>query len=47
MCDKVLVDQAALKETSLFELANKCNINDPVAFVDCFIAYDGKVRNNE
>ena len=39
-------DEAALKETSLFELANKCNIDDPVSFVDCFIAYDGKVRDN-
>ena len=46
LCDKELVDEAALKETSLFELANKCNINDPVAFVDCFIANDEKVRNN-
>ena len=46
LCDKKLVDESALKETSLFELANKCKINDPVAFVDCFIAYDEKVRNN-
>ena len=46
LCDKKLVDEAALKETSLFELANKCGISDPVAFVDCFIASDGKVRNN-
>ena len=46
LCDKELVDKAALKETSLFELANKCNINDPVSFVDCFIASDEKVRNN-
>ena len=46
LCDKTLVDSAALKETSLFELANKCNIDDPVGFVDCFIASDERVRNN-
>lgn len=46
LCDKKLVDSAALKETSLFELANKCNIDNPVGFVDCFIASDEKVRNN-
>ena len=46
LCDKKLVDDSALKETSLFELANKCGINDPVAFVDCFISHDEKVRNN-
>ena len=46
LCDKDLVDNAALKETSLFELAIKCNIDNPVGFVDCFIASDEKVRNN-
>lgn len=46
LCDKKLVDSAALKETSLFELANKCNIDNPVGFVDCFITSDEKVRNN-
>ena len=46
LCDGKLVDEAALKETSLFDLANKCNIDDPVSFVDCFISYDEKVREN-
>ena len=46
LCDGKLVDEAALKETSLFDLANKCGIKDPVSFVDCFIANDEKVRNN-
>lgn len=46
LCDEKLVNKAALKETSLFDLANKCGINDPVKFVDCFINYDEKVRNN-
>ena len=46
LCDKQLVDEAALKETSLFELANKCDIDDAVGFVECFIASDEKVRNN-
>jgi len=46
LCNKKLVDEASLKETSLFELAQKCGIDDSVAFVDCFINYDEKVRSN-
>ena len=46
LCDRKIVDKAALKETSLFDLANKCKIDDPVSFVDCFISYDEKVREN-
>ena len=45
LCDRKLVDDAALKETSLFDLANKCHIDNPVGFVDCFINYDEKIRN--
>ena len=46
LCDSNLVKEAALKETSLFTLANKCHIEDPVSFVDCFINYDRKVRED-
>lgn len=45
LCTKEIVDKASLKETSLFELANKCGISDPVAFTDCFIENDKKVRS--
>ena len=47
LCDSELVNKAALKETSLFDLAKKCNIDNPVGFVDCFINRDEKVRNND
>lgn len=40
LCDKTLVEQAALKETSLFSLADACGIADPVSFVNRFIKYD-------
>ena len=46
LCDSQLVKQAALKETSLFALANKVNISDPVEFVDCFIDCDRKERDH-
>lgn len=46
LCDKELVEKAYLKETSLFTLANKCHIDDPVAFTDCFIHYDRMVRDH-
>lgn len=47
LCDLDLTDKANLKETSLFELANKAKIEDPLSFVECFINYDREVRNNE
>lgn len=48
MCSNILTDSeivktASLKETSLYELAKKCNIDDPRAFVQRFIDYE---RNN-
>ncbi|MBR0136887.1 MAG: ABC transporter ATP-binding protein [Erysipelotrichaceae bacterium] len=46
LCDPKLVEMAALKETSLFNLANICGIDDPVDFTDCFIAYDKKERSH-
>ena len=46
LCDSDIVELAALKETSLFNLANYAGIEDPVDFVDCFIAYDKKERSH-
>ena len=45
LCDARLIEEAALKETSLFALAEKCGISDPVAFVEKFIRYDREVRS--
>ena len=46
LCDRELIEEAALKETSLFNIATMAKIDDPVEFVDCFIAYDTKEREN-
>lgn len=46
LCDSELVEKAALKETSLFRIANEVGIDDPVDFVDCFINYDRKERES-
>ena len=29
------------------DLAEKCGIDDPLGFVECFIHYDREVRSNE
>ncbi len=46
LCNPGLVQEAALKETSLFTLANRCGITPPEAFVDRFIDADREVRDN-
>ena len=46
LCDEALVEQAALKETSLFTLASRCGVSEPVRFVDRFIAEDREVRSH-
>jgi len=46
LCDPELVEQAALKETSLFTLANRCGITPPETFVERFIEYDREVRDH-
>lgn len=38
-----IVEKASLKTTSLFELAELCNISEPTAFVERFIDYDREV----
>ena len=46
LCDPALIRQAALKETSLFTLANHCEITPPEAFVERFIEEDREVREH-
>ncbi len=46
LCDPVLIERAALKETSLFTLANQCEITPPEAFVERFIGEDREVRKH-
>lgn len=45
LCDQELVERAALKETSLFTLANRLGIEQAEAFVECFIEKDREVRS--
>ena len=45
LCDMDLTQRANLKETSLFDLALKLGIDNPLGFVECFIHYDRRVRN--
>ena len=44
LCDPALVKQAALKETSLYTLANRCGIAPAQEFVERFIEQDREVR---
>ena len=46
LCNQELVERAALKETSLFTLANRAGITPPEAFVECFIEEDREVRSH-
>lgn len=46
LCDPELIERAALKETSLFTLANHCAITPPEAFVERFIGEDREVRSH-
>ena len=44
LCDPALVEQAALKETSLYTLANRCGIAPAQEFVERFIEQDREER---
>ena len=44
LCDPELTQRAALKETSLFGLAQKCGIDRPLEFVDRVIGYEESQR---
>ena len=46
LCDPALIERAALKETSLYTLANRCGIESAQEFVERFIAQDREVREN-
>ncbi|MBL4954626.1 ABC transporter ATP-binding protein [Neobacillus sp. YIM B02564] len=44
LTDARIIEEANLKETSLFELAVRAGISEPKQFVERFIAYDREVR---
>mgnify|MGYP004460923713 FL=1 len=44
LCDPELIERAALKETSLYTLANRCGIAPAEDFVERFIVADREVR---
>ncbi|MEG1073933.1 MAG: ABC transporter ATP-binding protein [Ruthenibacterium sp.] len=46
LCNPKLIAQAALKETSLFQLANACFIKPPEDLCACFIQTDREVRRH-
>ena len=43
LTDEKISDRAYLKKTSLYDLALKCGIEEPSAFVECFIQYEREV----
>lgn len=45
LTDPTIIKRANLKETSLFELAKRASISDPLAFVERFIAFDKEGRH--
>jgi ATPase components of various ABC-type transport systems, contain duplicated ATPase len=44
LTNKEIIEKANLKVTSLYELAVRCEIPEPIAFVERFIEYDKEVR---
>lgn len=40
-----IIEQASLKETSLYSLSVKCGISNPSSYVQCFIDYEKEHRN--
>lgn len=44
LTNKDIIEKANLKETSLYELAIRCNINDGIEFINKFIDYDRGIR---
>jgi len=47
LADHQLIDQAHLKQSSLYTLANRLEITDQAQFIEKFIQYDREVRFNE
>lgn len=46
LTDEAISDRAYLKKTSLYDLAVKCRIGDPSGFVDRFIYFERRGRDN-
>lgn len=46
LCDAKLTSEASLKETSLFDLAQMCGIDDETAFVRHFVDFDRELREH-
>lgn len=46
LTDEQLTQAAYLKRTSLYDLSKKCDLSDPSAFVERFIAHDEEARNH-
>lgn len=44
LTNEEIIERANLKVTSLYELAVRCDIPEPIAFVERFIEYDKEVR---
>ena len=44
LTDETLSDKAYLKKTSLYDLAEMCDIEDPTAFCETFIAFEQRER---
>ncbi|MFS0864801.1 ABC transporter ATP-binding protein [Fredinandcohnia sp. 179-A 10B2 NHS] len=45
LSEPLIIEKANLKETSLFELAKRAEITEPLEFIERFIAYDKGVRH--
>ncbi|MCQ2555166.1 MAG: ABC transporter ATP-binding protein [Clostridia bacterium] len=46
LTDRDVISRASLKETSLYNLALKCGLNDTKGFVEHFISFERRVRND-
>lgn len=46
LTNEEISDRAYLKKTSLYDLALRCGITDPTAFVECFIQYEREVERD-
>jgi energy-coupling factor transport system ATP-binding protein len=47
LSDDLLISQASLKRTSLYDLALRAGIRDPRRFIDHFISYEREIRERE
>lgn len=47
LSDEIIANKAYLKKTSLYDLAVRCNIDNPIEFVDKFIHYEKTNKRNK